>query len=163
MRRPMERPPQRPATIQQLVRGALGAGTPPKGSIIRRAAGGGFRSLIAAGATAASITAADNATAAAAFTFNEAFVADKLNVMVNAAVALVAGNARGAAGAYVTVFTINGDSMISGNVPAVIFDVDSVISPMVGVTLVPGVSQVAVSVLNATGAAVEVGVAFTAL
>jgi hypothetical protein len=53
--------------------------------------------------------------------------------------------------------------MISGNVPAVIFDVDSVISPMVGVTLVPGVSQVAVSVLNATGAAVEVGVAFTAL
>lgn len=143
------------------LRGLVPDMSAPKGSIFRLAASGGYRSLVAAGATAAAVTAADGATATFSFTFTEAFIADRLILDANAAVALVAGNAAGLAGAYVTTFTINGDSFISGNVPARVFDPMSNWNPVLGVNMIPAVSQVSVIVTNQTGAGIEAGAAFT--
>lgn len=140
-----------------------GVGAPSGASPFRPSSDGQLRSLIAAGGSAQATSVADAAsTAALAPTVTEAFVADRLVVMSNAAIALAAGTVASAIGVYLTGFTVNGDALISGNVPAMTFDPSSNWSPVLGFSVYPAVSVFAITFQNQAGAAVEIGFALTA-
>lgn len=144
-------------------RGLIPPMTLVKGSLSRKAAGGGFRSIIAAGSSVQAASVADAASSTTlAISIAEPGIADRLVLMGGAAVALVASSAEGPlVGSYLTTLSFNGDNFISGNVPATIFSSISNVSPFVGAVLIPGTSQITVIVQNQSGAAVEYGFAFT--
>lgn len=134
-----------------------------RGSIIRRSGTGqGFRDIVAIGGP--TFTAAANAASGTmAFTFAEPGILDKMILMGGAAVSLVAGADSALAGCYVTSITLNGNGLVSGNVPALIFHERSVISPAFGHSVQPGTSVLSVVALNESGAALEFGVGFSVL
>ncbi len=146
-------------------RGLVPPSTLVKGSLSRKAAGGGFRSIVAAGSSVQAASVADAASSTTlAISIAEPGIADRLVLMGGAAVALVASSAEGPlVGSYLTTLSFNGDNFISGNVPATIFSSISNVSPFIGAVLIPGTSQISVIVQNQSGAAVEYGFAFTCI
>lgn len=132
-----------------------------KGSRIRPDGSGGYRSIVAVGGpTFQSV--ANAASGTLTFTLAEPAVLDKLIIGANAATALVASPAEGSiSGSFVTGITLSGDSLVSGNVGATLFNWNSLASPRFGHTVLPGVNTLSITVLNESGATLEYNAAFS--
>lgn len=144
-----------------------------RGSSIRMTVAGGFREIVAMGATVLQ-AAANGASATFTFTFQEDGVLDKL-VLTAASpdITVVGGGTQDASlgagtkneghllGLYVTTCSLNGNSLISGHVPATVFAGGSYWSPVFGHTITPGKSVLSLVVLNQSGQDYELGAGYT--
>lgn len=130
-----------------------------RGSPLRPGLAGDYRSIVAVGGpTFTSV--ANAASGTMTFSLVEPCILDRLVLMAGAAIQLVAGADSALGGSYVTAISLNGDSLVSGNVAATIFHERSNWSPAFGHTC-SKVDALSITVLNESGAVVEYGAAFS--
>jgi hypothetical protein len=131
---------------------------PSKGSALRPDEGGGYKSLVAIGATAANTSLADATTSSAI----ECSTAEAGHIAKFVCDATIPGAApaRVTSGVSITSIKHNNDEMVTGYVPISVFAQDSVASPMFG-HWVDVNDVISVTFRNETGATVELSFAFT--